>query len=314
MSNSKSIITIGDTNYFPSIALSALQARKLHPECSFVIYDWGFTEGEKEFLQGKAGARVIDWQCNFKDNPIPPASLTTRITSTLFSAAPLKVKLMLIKATISDMAKNGQKGKEWLLAQKPYSLLDWSNRNPEGTILFLDGDAFLMAKIDEIWSEQSELAVTVRRNNEINFSYGHCQVINTGVIAFSGTTETRQKIIQSWINTMQGKFEYLAEQSAMTRMVFNHEQAVKQNSVKQFDTQSGVYSARILDCDTYNYNWIEEGVDPIKNKIVHFKGGRHSGERFWDLAKSLGLEKDLHEISKWHRIASRLPRESTAQA
>lgn len=300
MLDRNSIVTIGDTNYFPSVALSLLQANRLHPECSFAVYDWGFTEGERRFLRNE-GAMIIDWRERFVQNPIP--RVRVRVQTTLSSGASLRVKYMLVRHAITDILKNGQQGKEWLLAQKPYALLDWSKRNPEGTMLFLDGDALLMSRIDEIWNEQSELSVTVRRKAEVDFSFGYCQVINTGVIAFSGSTEVRSDIIQSWIDKMQERFEYLIEQSAMTRMVFNREKKLILGSIERFDTKGGTYSARILDCDTYNYNWIEEGVEPNQNKIVHFKGGRHSGRRFLELACTLGLERDLQHVLKWHGAA-----------
>ncbi len=302
MSVENSIITMGDTNYFPTIALSALQARKLHPECKFAVYDWGFTDGERRFLRDEAKVITIDWRTQFVDIALPSSIM--RIWSILTGGAPLRVKQVLLREAINDLIKNGRQGKEWLLAQKPYALLDWSNRVGAGGMLFLDGDAFLMGRIDEVWDDQCDMSVTVRRENEINFAYGHCQVINTGVLAFNGNPRDRGNIIQGWIDRMQEKFEYLIEQSAMTRLVFEREQQLVRGGVKEFVAKAGCYSARILDCDTYNYNWIEEGVDPTRNKVVHFKGGRHSGERFWQLAKELGFERELEYISRWHGVAS----------
>ena len=73
----------------------------------------------------------------------------------------------------------------------------------------------------------------------------------------------------------------------------------KDNKIKLYISGSEI-KVKILDCETYNYNWIEEGVDPNLNKVVHFKGGRHSGERFIELVKTLGLDKEVTNVMKWH--------------
>jgi hypothetical protein len=289
-----SIVTIGDTNYFPSIALSALQAKKLYPDITFVIYDWGFNEPQRYFLTNHAGAKIIDWTSKFVDRPIPPAF--AQLHSVLKSTATNQIKYRLCKSILKDVLQRDSQGKEWLLAQKPYCLLDWSKKYGDGTMLFLDGDAFMVSRIDEIFDGESQISVTIRRPHELDFAYGHCQVINTGVIAFTGTNVIRNQIIEAWIEKMQENFEYLVEQSAMTRLIFprgNLSEPLDETSLTVGERQ---VSVKLLTCEMYNYNWIEEGVDAKVNKIVHFKGGRHSGARFRDLASGLGFQKELDII------------------
>ena len=253
----------------------------------------------------KTNATVIDWKKKLVENPIPKITIIQLMQNILSSSAPLIKKYGQIKGGILDYWKNGHKGREWLFAQKPYIIMDWSDRNLDGTFLFLDADAMLYGNINEIWNDKTHLSVTIRRDQEINFSFGYCHVINTGVIAFSGSPKIRKDIIQAWINKMQGRFENLIEQSSLTRLLFNCKEDICRGGIRQFKTALGTYSARVLDGEVYNHTYIEEGASPDHNKILHFKGGRHSGERYKVLLKNLGFQDDLAYITKWHDSSSR---------
>lgn len=300
MNNQNTIVTIGDSGYFLSMAISVMQAKRFHPECNFIVYDWGLKPGEKEFLILQ-GAKVVDWLNRFVCRPIPPAP--ARIGTTINSKAPLRTKLRLIRNVVSGCVKDGGKDREWLYAQKPYVLAHCSELIPSGTMVFLDGDAFLVAPIEEFFEDPCELKVTMRRKEEINFSFGFCQVINSGVLGITGTHETRSMIISEWISRMQGAFEFLVEQSALTRLVFPEPDPAALGQTRRIVTRSGEFKARLFECENYNYNWIEEGVDPEKNRILHFKGGRHMESNFLRLAKLIGLEKDL-ELAQKSRLGN----------
>jgi hypothetical protein len=295
-----SIVTIGDSNFFLSIGLSLLQAKKKHPEYEFAIYDIGFTNSERNFFTNKFNATVIDWKKKLVENPIPKKTIFQLVQKILSSSAPLVTKYGQVKAGILDYWKNGHKGREWMFAQKPYVIMDWSDRNLDGAILYLDADAMLYSKINEIWDDKANLSVTIRRDDEINFTFGCCHVINAGVVVFSGSPEVRRDIIQAWINKMQDRFEYLIEQSSLTRLLFDCKEDIHRGGIRQFTTTLGTYSARVLDGEVYNYTRIEKGVSPERNKILHFKGNMHNSDRYKALLKNLGFQNDLAYILNFH--------------
>ena len=98
-------------------------------------------------------------------------------------------------------------------------------------------------------------------------------------------------------------YEYLVEQTALTRLILGYEESNRARVGNKFNLTIGGSKivTELLNCEMHNYNWIEEGVDPEKNKIVHFKGGRHSGQRFIELVGALGLEKELADVMRRHQ-------------
>ena len=300
MVNERIIVTIADSNYFPSVAISAMQASKFHPESAFIVYDWGLKSFEKVFLRNH-GARIVDWQSRFVELPIPSFSIPKRIRSIVKSDARTRSKLKLARDTIVDGITNKRRNREWLYAQKPYVLAHCSEHSPDGTILFLDGDAFLVNSIEEFFSEPSELKVTIRRKEEISFAFGYCRVINAGVIGIAGSENTRRKIISEWIKKMQELVDDCVEQTALTRLIYGKSCVAVPEEIRRVKMRQGSFKAKILECDTYNYNWIEEGVNPDKNKIVHFKGGRHNEENFFRLSMAVGLSEEVEVIKDLRR-------------
>jgi hypothetical protein len=91
---------------------------------------------------------------------------------------------------------------------------------------------------------------------------------------------------------MKMTHEYLIEQTALTRLIAESNPQIfddyyNQGAVIREDDSIQVIT---LPCDRYNFNWIEEGIDPEKTKVVHFKGGRHDGNCFRDFLQKLEIK------------------------
>lgn len=283
---------MGDSNYFVSIALSVMQAEKIHPECLFGVYDWGFSSKEKAFFLARPSVVLINWSGKFVEKPFPDNSIRSCIR---------KWKYISVIRDVFKRQKRQKRQREWFLAQKPYCLLDWAAQNHTKNFIFLDGDAFLMGNVNELFNLPEDMGVTLRRQHEIDFRNGRCQVLNSGVIAFVGGKDKNISLIEQWIKEMQETTEYLVEQTALTRMILGYEAPPKLTPgvTKKLAHGPKEYNVAIMDCERFNYNWIEEGVDPGINKVVHFKGGRHSKNRFKDLLQSIGLQREFDEVTSW---------------
>ena len=57
-------ITIGDKNFFHIIHFSLKQLMKFYPECKFYIYDWGFTQSQKNKTLSYPISILIDCTLN----------------------------------------------------------------------------------------------------------------------------------------------------------------------------------------------------------------------------------------------------------
>lgn len=288
-----SFVTIGDSNYFLSVAISAIQAEKFHPDCRFGVYDWGFSSKEREFFLTRQNVDLIDWSQGFVGVPFPDGFLKA-LERWMCERRPLG-------PSVFEIFKQPNKRREWLFAQKPYCLLDWASRQGTGNFIFLDGDAFIVQSVNELQTMPADIGVTLRRQNELDFRYGSCSVLNAGVIAFVGGSAKNIGFIEVWIDKMNRINERWIEQTALTRLIFGYidSNLVKPNTFVSLTRDTQRWCISILDCEDFNFNWIEEGVDPQKNKVVHFKGGRHSGKRFSELACAIGMREELEEVMKW---------------
>lgn len=213
----KYFITIGDANYLKYIEASVCNVARFHPDGFVIVYDWGFTNLQREALKRYNNVDLIKWK--FIKNPYPRS----------FAAS---------------------NRKEWLLAQKPYCFLDFALqcRKP---FVFLDGDAYLVKPVPELFKSGFDIAVTLRRPDERDYARGRCRVVNSGVFAMRDLS-----ILDKWIERMQTTDERLVEQTALTRLLYEDGLDI---NIKE------------LPCEQYNFYWIDRALPPDV-KVVHYKG------------------------------------------
>jgi len=217
----KYFVTAGDNSFYDFISHSASKIQEIYPgKAKLIVYDWGFSTKQRRVLQMvHDNVEVIKWV--YYESPF---------------TFPLPNRHL----------------REWLLAQKPYCMRDFMTRYSAQRFVFLDGDAYIIQNVDELFDEDFRIAVTLRREGERDFSHNSCRVVNSGVIAVNDPV-----IIDKWIERMKRTNEKLVEQTALTRLIY------EDNVIK-----SGV---RELSCEQYNYYWIHRKL-PSDVKIVHFKG------------------------------------------
>jgi len=261
-------VTMGDASFFYIIYHSVCQVEKLYPGAIFYVYDWGFSSDQVMQLGKKKDVIIVPWQDQVDYNN------GWKTLKTNFSQY-VKSRILHRKDIIVRLKH------EYLLSRKPYCFLDCASR-VEKNIIFLDGDAFLVNKIDELFFQQFDIGVTIRPENEIKTieKDGACQILNSGVIFFFADSDKIQCFIKKWILLMEKSTLALREQTTLTQLIQKADKDI-------FTKKEGLLSCtdknlriKVLPCEMYNYNWIERGFNPEINKILHFKGGRHTPEQF----------------------------------
>ena len=281
-----SFVTIGDKDFFHIITHSVKQVKKFYPEATFYIYDWGFNPQQVRRFSREPNVIIIDWKDRFTNVKSVETTNWQKILveRKLTRASTLKNKLKrCVEKCMFPIRVSQHKSRERLFCQKPYCLLDCANRC-KGSMIYLDGDAFLINKVDELMD--FDIGVTLRRKNEITNEQNNCQVLNAGVIIFGGSYKKNTTFIKEWINTMHSTHEYLIEQTALTRMIEKNNLGIYNDyyNTGTLEIEGMRIAVKILPCEIYNYNWIEEGVDKEKVKIVHFKNNRYKDK---ELVKSI---------------------------
>ena len=274
-------MTIGDRSFFHTIAYSVKQTAKFYPDARFYIYDMGFSASQVAELRD-GNTTVVPW-----------ANKTARLPARAYARVLLPLML---------------KGPRWFIAKgparlhrnlrifagKPKCILDCLRRS-DGDVVFLDGDAFLVNDIDAVVSEDFDVGVTMRRLGEIIYprKNGECRVLNVGVMVFKGGARRLESFMRRWSDEVKVTDDFCIEQTALTNLVATTRDDIYDdfNKIGILDLGDDRIKIKVLPCETYNFNWIEEGFDLEKNRILHFKGGRHSVEKFEELKRRIGLDE-----------------------
>ena len=250
-------MTIGDDKYFPFINFSAKQLMKFYPNCKFFIYDWGFSPYHKEILQSYPFSILINW-CDKLDLESGYKNITDEFQKE-FSTENLLV----------------QRKKEYLYSQKAICTLDCAKRVNEN-LIFIDGDAFLINKIDEIFEDDFDIGITIRSKEYISRKekYGLKMAINVGVIFFKLDSKSMQLFIEEWIKQIKITKSMFIEQTALTVLIekYNKEIYDKYYNEGFMYLSNKKIKIKTFPCTKYNYSYPGEGFNPLNNKIIHLKG------------------------------------------
>lgn len=263
-------VTMGDDKYFRTVLLSIRQSARFYPGRRFLLYDWGFNDSQLEQLRTLPGVEIRDWRDRLVDagRIFPPRStLRTFIKKHLLRDPDLRIPL-------------AQWQKELLLDEKCYCLLDAAGRL-DSPFLFLDADAFLVNRVDELYGPETDLIVTLRPQREIEAARRRGSVgdLNSGVIGFGGDRDKHLALITEWIKEMHIlnlRRHLLSEQTALARLILKADPGAFRQPEGRVELRIGesTIRCRIVPTERYNYNAVENGFDPEANRILHLKSGR----------------------------------------
>lgn len=273
-------ITISDSKYFKITEISIRQINKFYPNSTIYLYDWGLNSNDLDKLSSLKNVTRIDWVRKY--HPI-------KINLGFFENLKIFLGITRLKGLAHNILKEPQKignfsnfsqmiQAEMLFLNKIECIKDFSYKTNH-KFVYLDADAFLINSIDELLQQNFDLGVTMRRKNEIDFKHNHCQVLNTGVIFFNGQTKINRMILDKWLEKAGNDQEVLSEQTALVRILEKQNKNIfdNYNQTHLIKLENQDFKVRILSCEEYNYNWIEE-FDPKKDidtvKILHFKSNR----------------------------------------
>ncbi|MFC1926555.1 hypothetical protein ACFLWV_02260 [Chloroflexota bacterium] len=283
-------VTIGDNKFFHTIDFSARQIKRFYPDSKLYIYDWGFTAEQAKKLSDNGNTEVIDWKDKLKFEDVRERFLNIELEANFDHKKDWKYYVKRYVLNDADFVATREKRienrarREYLLCQKPKCFLDCAKYIKNG-ITFLDGDAFLVNKIDELLEEDFDIGVTLRRAGEIERAkvMNVIRNLNSGVIFFKLDSRRMQIFIERWLKLIEERNDSLLEQTALDILVQeigdNIYDKLYNTGYLELDKEQRV-KIKILPCEKYNYNWVESGYDIKNNKILHLKSGRMSKNRY----------------------------------
>jgi hypothetical protein len=280
---------MADVNYQDAMILSIEAALKLYPESSVFVLDLGMSDS----AIGK-----ID-QPNIKIYPrsilepvwLSMSNLRQRKAGIIRSC--LKYKKIPKKNLWKLLFDDRRLYFECLCLFKPLFLQHIiEERADDQFYLYLDADAFLLDRVDELAELNS--FVTLRFPDDICFTFGNTMAVNAGVCGFSAN-QVGVDLLNRWVTRASSLNTNNFEQTALNFVVWDyHELSSEFSAAVQIDSR--LLEANPLierggigvgSCSTYNY--YSAHLPDKAPKIVHFKGGISDQHKFNNNLRVWGL-------------------------
>lgn len=247
-------LTIGDRKFFPIINFSVKKVLEFYPRSKFYIYDWGFSNSQKEVLSSYSITEIIDWKLN------------------------LDIESGFKEIITNYKGYNPKKDirlKEYLLIQKPNCILDCTKKIIKN-LIFLDGDSFLINPIDELFNLDFQVGVTILSKEMINkaMKIGVKKGINSGVIFFKMNSELIHEFVEKWLEQIKITNRIYIEQTALTLLIEQENPGIYNSYYNEgyLKILNKTIKIKTLPFELYNFFKIEDGFDINKTKILHLKG------------------------------------------
>ena len=244
-------ITIGDKNYFGFINHSLKRTMSYYPYCKFYVYDWGFTEKQKKIINSYPITILIDWTHKIDKEE---------------GYKSIKVKYKGYQPS-SDFRKY-----EYIWNQKPICILDCAKRVKEN-LIYLDGDAFLINPIDEIFEQHFDIGVTLNSKREFEKAkkYNYISPLNAGVLFFICDSKSIQLFIQEWLNQIKITKRIWIEQTALSLLLEKNNKGIfsRAENTGIVITPDKKLKVKIFPSRVYNAHLLYQGFDLSQTKILH---------------------------------------------
>jgi hypothetical protein len=294
------LLTMAEEKYFGPLTIAIKQALRLYPNATYTIYDVGLTAEQRRVLSDTSPqVKIVPWTIVYHSFYFDFPTVYVIKKSLGLIRGEIRKRILKLDRNKSLQGLFDQREFEIKIFNKLLIINHYSETSKQNFI-FLDADAFLINAIDEILTDTSvDFGFTVRRKHELSFIKNDCKLLNTGVIFFKGGYEKNNCLIQAWLAAASESREFIAEQTSLSRLLERLKPDIYHQTDKVHSLQLNGQTLRIklLPCEIYNYNWIEEfNVEQHKDtvKILHFKSGRFKTPLFETIARTLSLYCSLY--------------------
>ena len=287
-----SFVIASDKNFTEWVKISVSQIKRYYPNSMVWLIDLnGNKSHELESIAMNSKSNYVFWDIDNRKNwpqKVDNQNIKTIPKNTYGLEASFKRKLWnkyILKDEKYSM-NDEEKIKDYqrllrIYCQKPF-FLKHVREHQDGEIVFIDADAFIINSLDDAFETEFDVGVTLRKKEELKFDIGNCQVLNSGVLFLGKNKVATTGFLNEWGRSVTNTSEeYCIEQTALSRMIYKSlEDAKNDNHEVRIQRWGNSHvSIKSFSCVEYNFNWVKDIIDCNKNRILHFKGGRHLGAR-----------------------------------
>ncbi len=293
-------ILMGNRPYFHLLEVNLAYISKHYPDAPVMFYDWGLKRGQQRRLKDRFPTlEIIEWsdQISRRGNLFnvgEPERIRRGAFSYVARLPYPKRKLgkwclkRLPQSRIARRIEAGALRFQSILLHKILCIQHCAARAGDTPLAFLDADAILIRPIDEMLDADYDVALTVVRPKEFNLGVDQCFAINSGVIFFGASSEARRLFIEAWWETATRSPEWMAGQTAITRILQRAGSDVfRPDHSFALSLEGTRIRVKLLPTDRYNFFYLEEiaesSLDDVR--IVHFKARSRHRQTFGPLLK-----------------------------
>jgi hypothetical protein len=300
-------VFFGTDDYHFLIRKNIELLRRLYPKADVLVYDWGDKSGRPSGSSFPNDVEVIDWSGRIADtmglldalgetglndlakafNSRERASFKRRINKFFLKRLP--------NSSPSRSVLEQAMRYENLLLHKCYALGDCARRVGERRFFFLDADAYLVERLDDLYEGDPDVIMPMLERKDQHWEQNNCHALNDGIIGFGADIKARTIFLDAWYKTLDSNIETLRVIASLSRMVKareadSHIFDAWQLATVDFD---GVpVKIRTIPNHIYNsvLNHEYDGGDLDAIKVLHLSGVAQNQELF---ERFIGIVEDV---------------------
>lgn len=280
-------VLIASHGYRDLASRNAALLSRVYPTCRIVYFDCGPGEIRKLDCGPEVTVDTVDWRAEVSNTRYleeaygPERVYQMAIDFNSRSRGPIKrLKKWFLKrdwdSWVARHVRERALQYENMFVQKVVCLREASRRIGANSFVFLDADAFLFEKIDEVFESQADVTLTLEPAEKMDFSRDHCVVVNVGVVAFGSRVDARRAFLDAWYDKVLEVTEVWREQTALVRLLEGRSKTLfdagRSESIRfgQHDV-----SIAMVPCAEYNLHYLGEDYgdhpeDIPRAKVYHF--------------------------------------------
>lgn len=284
-------ITMAEDTYVKPLLVSVAQVKKFYPEATFYIYDCGLSPKNAQALKDAADNVVLEkWTIQF-----------FKIRNIYTKRRLLKRGVQLIGDSITRLLqlRDNNPHADLIISQHEFEIkirnkleiLRHHNHSVRLPFIFIDADAFIIDRIDELLDNSFDVGLTLR-GGKLDYRFNFCRLLNVGVMLFLGTYAKNTAIIEDWAQEANRTKEAYNEQSSLSRLLLRKEPQIfeKMGDIHNLDFAEHVVRVKILNSKIYNNTQVQNYLQETNKhdiKVLHFKIGKFNKPYFEEIVAKL---------------------------
>jgi hypothetical protein len=255
-----SFATYGDANYFPFIRLNIRFINKLYPRSRIFVGDCGMKKDQIGILCKMENVTIVPWE-QISWLEICLSTRATRIVDKILMLRKYKIFKRIVNHFFSERGTMYSVFRH-IVSSKPVFLTKIVSYLNDGPLIFIDGDAILIKKIDEVFKEDFDIGVTTKTELQASRCKDKYPKINIGVLFLKCKDREKLIFLSNWAEKTLIEFangSSLVEQDAINKIVFSR----YPGNLEKF---------KISEFGRNKYNLSVHDDIPKEAKILHFKG------------------------------------------